>query len=80
MWFKYHNVRRRGRMLGSMQDLVIQRLHGLKLLFGLHSDGTLQVWDLSYRAKLLSHTMSIPNSEGNTYHLLFVVFTICTDI
>ncbi|XP_043806897.1 nuclear pore complex protein NUP160 isoform X2 [Manihot esculenta] len=62
----------RGRMLGSMQDLVIQRLHGLKLLFGLHSDGTLQVWDLSYRAKLLSHTMSIPNSEGATFLRLWV--------
>ncbi|KAF2314379.1 hypothetical protein GH714_025859 [Hevea brasiliensis] len=62
----------RGQMLGSVQDLVIQQLHGLKLLFGLHSDGTLQVWDLSYRGKILSHTMSIPNSEGATLRRLWV--------
>ncbi|KAJ9153482.1 hypothetical protein P3X46_026915 [Hevea brasiliensis] len=62
----------RVQMLGSVQDLVIQQLHGLKLLFGLHSDGTLQVWDLSYRGKILSHTMSIPNSEGATLRRLWV--------
>eukprot|EP00257_Ricinus_communis_P019155 XP_015578065.1 nuclear pore complex protein NUP160 isoform X1 [Ricinus communis] len=56
----------RSRMVGAVQDLVIQEFHGLKLLFGLHSDGILRVWDLSCRGKLLSHSMSIPNLEGAT--------------
>jgi nuclear pore complex protein Nup160 len=36
-------------------------------LFVLHSDGMLRVWNLSFRSKILSHALGIPNSEGNSY-------------
>jgi len=54
-------------MVGAVQDLVISEAHGLKLLFVLHSDGMLRVWNLSFRSKILSHALGIPNSEGNSY-------------
>lgn len=62
----------RGRMVGAVQDLVISEVHGLKLLFVLHSDGMLRVWNLSFRSKILSHALGIPNSEGVTFARLWV--------
>ncbi|XP_012074439.1 nuclear pore complex protein NUP160 isoform X1 [Jatropha curcas] len=62
----------RGKVLGAVENLVIQELHGLKLLFVLHSDGILRIWDLSNRVKILNHTMSIPNSEGAKFVRLWV--------
>ncbi|WCJ32291.1 SUPPRESSOR OF AUXIN RESISTANCE1 [Euphorbia peplus] len=62
----------RGRMIGAAQDLVIHEMHGQKVLFGLHSDGVLRVWDLSYCSKILSHAINIPNSEGVTFERLWV--------
>ncbi|KAG5228130.1 nuclear pore complex protein [Salix suchowensis] len=62
----------RGRVVGAVQDLVISEAHGLKLLFVLHSDGMLRVWNLSLHNKILSHALGIPNSEGVTFARLWV--------
>ena len=60
-------------MVGAVQDLVLSEAHGLKLLFVLHSDGMLRVWNLSFHNKILSHALGIPNSEGKSYDFsLFV--------
>ncbi|CAK7335902.1 unnamed protein product [Dovyalis caffra] len=56
----------RGRTVGAVQDLVTSEAYGLKLLFVLHSDGMLRVWNLSFRSKILCHALGIPNSEGNS--------------
>ncbi|VFQ84848.1 unnamed protein product [Cuscuta campestris] len=48
----------RSRTIAAVQDLVISELCQKKLLFVLHSDGTLRVWCLSNRSKVLTHTMT----------------------
>lgn len=48
----------RGRMVSSVQDLVIAEVVGRKLVFVLHSDGMFRVWDLLSLSKIFSCTMS----------------------
>ncbi|EXC04051.1 hypothetical protein L484_011031 [Morus notabilis] len=43
----------RDRVVEAVQDLVLAKVHGKMLLFVLHSDGILRVWDLSCRAALV---------------------------
>uniref|UniRef100_A0A2P2MJN9 Nuclear pore complex protein NUP160 isoform X3 n=1 Tax=Rhizophora mucronata TaxID=61149 RepID=A0A2P2MJN9_RHIMU len=62
----------RGRTAGALQDMVVLNIHGIELLFVLHSDGTLQVWDLLRSSKILSDSTSIPDSEGVTSVRLWV--------
>lgn len=56
-------------MVGAVQDMVIAEIHGKELLFVLHLDGILQVWDLSCHSKVFSHSMNIPMVAGNSHNL-----------
>ncbi|CAN1178565.1 Nuclear pore complex protein NUP160 [Linum perenne] len=55
----------RGRALGPVLDLVIKELDGLPFLFVLHSNGMLQIWDLSSHSKVFSQSINDLNSEGH---------------
>lgn len=57
----------RGRSNAAVQDLVISEFHQKKLLFVLHSDGNLRVWDLSNRSRIFSHSLSVSPSAGSTF-------------
>ncbi|KAK1571816.1 hypothetical protein Q3G72_023439 [Acer saccharum] len=61
---RFWGLMSRGKMAGAVKDLVISEVHGKKLLFVLHSDLTLRVWDLSSRTRIFSHTMASPTLEG----------------
>ncbi|GAB2284016.1 hypothetical protein Dimus_018499 [Dionaea muscipula] len=50
----------RGRGVGSVKDVVLSVVQKKKLVFVLHSDDNLRVWDLFGRAKVFSHSLSIP--------------------
>lgn len=45
-------------MVLPVQDLVISEVAGRKLVFVLHFDGMLRVWDLLSHSKIFSCTMS----------------------
>ncbi|CAN1336369.1 Nuclear pore complex protein NUP160 [Linum perenne] len=62
----------RGRALGPVLDLVIKELDGLPFLFVLHSNGMLQIWDLSSHSKVFSQSINDLNSEGTTTVRLWV--------
>jgi len=47
----------RGRFAASVKDLVVSDIHGKKIIFVLHSDGTLRIWDLHCRSKLFSQSL-----------------------
>ncbi|CAL2258440.1 unnamed protein product [Prunus armeniaca] len=51
-------------MVGAVQDLVISVIHGKPLVFVLHSDGMLRVWDLSCHSRLFSNNMNSPTLAG----------------
>lgn len=59
--------------LAAVQDLVISEVQQRKLLFVLHSDGNLRVWDLLSRGKIFSHAMTIPTLTGK-YPIWFTIF------
>ena len=61
----------RGRIVGPVQDLVMYEVHGKQLLFVLHSDGILRVWDSISHSRIFSHTMSIPELAGTFYYFFF---------
>ncbi|KAL5542946.1 hypothetical protein UlMin_010656 [Ulmus minor] len=50
----------RGRIVEPVQDLTVSKVHGIQLLFVLHSDGTLRVWDLSSHSKVFSQNVNVP--------------------
>ncbi|XP_062108027.1 nuclear pore complex protein NUP160 [Humulus lupulus] len=54
----------RGRTVEAVQDLVVAKVCGKRLLFVLHSDGTLRIWDLSSHTKVFSHNMNHPTLTG----------------
>lgn len=56
--FGFLNLLFRGRAVAAVQDLMIAEVHGRKLVFVLHSDGTLRVWDLLSGTRILSHTFA----------------------
>ncbi|XP_020527451.1 nuclear pore complex protein NUP160 isoform X1 [Amborella trichopoda] len=56
----------RGRRAGPVQSQVVADIYGRNLLFVLHTDGSLRVWDLIDRVKLLSHNLSLVELEGFT--------------
>lgn len=62
----------RGRIVGPVQDLLIFEVHGKQLLFVLHSDGILRVWDCTSYSRIFSHTMSSPELAGATSKRLWV--------
>ncbi|GLT27531.1 hypothetical protein SLA2020_025180 [Shorea laevis] len=61
----------RGRTIKSAQDLKIFEVHGRKLLFVLHIDGILRVWDLSSYCKIFTLALSF-TLEGATVTRLWV--------
>lgn len=62
----------RGRMVSPVQDLVISEVAGRKLVFVLHFDGMLRVWDLLSHSKIFSCTMSSTPLPGATFLRLWV--------
>ncbi|CAA7392045.1 unnamed protein product [Spirodela intermedia] len=50
----------RGRSICSVKDLTVSQLVSRKLVFVLHSDGTLRVWDLLNHSKVLNHVVVVP--------------------
>ncbi|XP_062007631.1 nuclear pore complex protein NUP160 isoform X1 [Rosa rugosa] len=48
----------RGRTVGAVQDLAISMVHGKPLIFVIHTDGVLRVWDISFHSRLFSHKMN----------------------
>lgn len=61
--------------VGGVQDLVMHDMHGKKLVFALHSDGLLRVWDLFLHSRILSHTLNIPSLPGSPLSL-FSMFSL----
>ncbi|KNA07445.1 hypothetical protein SOVF_171860 isoform B [Spinacia oleracea] len=59
----------RSRLAGSVRDLVVSDIHGRKIVFVLHSDGSLRVWDLLRHGKLFSQSLSSP---GTAFSRLWV--------
>ncbi|XP_030553691.1 nuclear pore complex protein NUP160 isoform X1 [Rhodamnia argentea] len=57
---------------GGVQDLVMQDMHGKKLVFALHADGLLRVWDLFLNSRILSHTLNIPSLPGGMLKKMWV--------
>ncbi|XP_027365626.1 nuclear pore complex protein NUP160 [Abrus precatorius] len=62
----------RGKMVGTVQELVILELHEKKFLFVLHLDGTLRIWDLASHSRVFSHNMSILTMAGAAFLRLWV--------
>uniref|UniRef100_A0A1D1Y398 Nuclear pore complex protein Nup160 n=3 Tax=Anthurium amnicola TaxID=1678845 RepID=A0A1D1Y398_9ARAE len=56
----------RGKTVGMVKDLVISQVCERKLIFVLHLDGTLRVWDLITHTKLLSHNIVMQELTGST--------------
>ncbi|XAR49206.1 hypothetical protein NMG60_11032316 [Bertholletia excelsa] len=48
------------RTVGAVQDLVVAEVYGKKIIFVLHFDGTLRVWDYLSRSRIFSNTIGIP--------------------
>ncbi|KMT07804.1 hypothetical protein BVRB_6g146170 [Beta vulgaris subsp. vulgaris] len=59
----------RSRLAGSVRDLVVSDIHGRKVVFVLHSNGCLRVWDLHRHGKIFSQSLSSP---GSTFLRLWV--------
>ncbi|CAJ1968562.1 unnamed protein product [Sphenostylis stenocarpa] len=57
----------RGKMVGTVQELVISELHEKKFVFVLHLDGTLRIWDLASRSRVFSHNMGIMSMAACFY-------------
>lgn len=62
----------RGRMVGAVQDLAISMVHGKPLVFVIHMDGVLRVWDLSFHSRPFTHKMNSPTMAGATLVRLWV--------
>ncbi|KAK3000661.1 hypothetical protein RJ639_020670, partial [Escallonia herrerae] len=56
----------RSRVVAAVHDMVISCVARKKLLFVLHSDGILRVWDLSNSSRIFSHAMNTPALAGAT--------------
>ncbi|KAG0622512.1 hypothetical protein M758_3G102700 [Ceratodon purpureus] len=48
----------RGKSAGSVRSLVTRQSNGSFVLFALHEDGTLRLWDLLHRHRVLNHPLS----------------------
>ncbi|MQL92399.1 hypothetical protein Taro_025019 [Colocasia esculenta] len=56
----------RGRTVAMVKDLLISQVCGRKLIFALHLDGTLRVWDLMNHTKVLNHNTIVQELTGST--------------
>lgn len=54
----------RGKNAGPVQGLVISEYLGRNMLFAIHEDGYLRVWDLLTQSRILSHTISSEELTG----------------
>ncbi|XP_058763135.1 nuclear pore complex protein NUP160-like isoform X2 [Vicia villosa] len=62
----------RGKMVGTVQDLVISELYERKFVFALHLDGTLRIWDLASLSRVFSHNMGGMTMTGANFLRLWV--------
>ncbi|KAK4801422.1 hypothetical protein SAY86_021909 [Trapa natans] len=62
----------RGKMVGAVQDLVVADMLGGKLVFVLHSDGIIRVWDLFHNIRLINHTVCTPSLSGSLFKRIWV--------
>ncbi|XP_047324446.1 nuclear pore complex protein NUP160 [Impatiens glandulifera] len=60
------------RSVGSVQGMVISDVHDMKLLFVLHHDGTLRIWDIVNGSRIFSQTLTVPSSREATFLKLYV--------
>jgi Nucleoporin Nup120/160 len=56
-------------------DMVISEVHGRKLVFSIHEDCVLRVWNLSNRTRLLFLNLTLYQSQGN-FPSLFYLYNI----
>ncbi|KAJ1698216.1 hypothetical protein LUZ63_006728 [Rhynchospora breviuscula] len=54
----------RVRGAGAVKDIVISDVHGRKLVFSIHEDNALRVWDLSNRMRLLCLNLTPYQPQG----------------
>ncbi|KAG9439278.1 hypothetical protein H6P81_019443 [Aristolochia fimbriata] len=62
----------RGKVQSPVQDLVVSEVQGRKLLFVIHEDGCLRVWDLLSHVRLFSQNTSLPEFPGCRLSKLWV--------
>lgn len=61
----------RVRGVGAVVDMVISEVNGRKMVFSIHDDSGLRVWDLSNRTRLLSLNLTSYQPQGNFSSLYF---------
>ncbi|WOL19781.1 hypothetical protein Cni_G28583 [Canna indica] len=66
------NLMSRGKAVGAVQDMVISEVCKRKLLFVLHVDGFLRVWDLASHTKVFSYNIISHDLEGTKPYRLWV--------
>ncbi|KAJ0985190.1 hypothetical protein J5N97_003546 [Dioscorea zingiberensis] len=66
------NLMSRGKVTGSVLDMVISQAWGKTLLFVVHSDGVLRIWDLVSHTRVLNHNISSHELAGSTPLRLWV--------
>ncbi|XP_024959556.1 nuclear pore complex protein NUP160 isoform X1 [Cynara cardunculus var. scolymus] len=57
--------------IAAVKGLLCLEIQGKKLIFVLHLDGVLRVWDLLSCSRLLSYTMNASTLEGTTFTRLW---------
>ncbi|XXG76396.1 hypothetical protein AAC387_Pa08g0756 [Persea americana] len=62
----------RGKVVGAAQSLVVSEINRRKLLFVLHVDGNLRVWDLHGRVKVLNFNVGLLQSSGSVFSRLWI--------
>lgn len=55
----------RTKALGPVQDIDTATVNERELLFVLHLDGSLRVWDISSQTKLVNYNVHLDDFEGN---------------
>eukprot|EP01018_Ginkgo_biloba_P012784 Gb_36286 [translate_table: standard] len=62
----------RGKTSGAIRSLVTSEAYGKRLLFALHCDGSLRLWDLVDRCRVLNHCLASPELTGFGPMMLWV--------
>ncbi|XP_057863623.2 nuclear pore complex protein NUP160 isoform X2 [Cryptomeria japonica] len=62
----------RGKTIGMIRSLVTSETHGKRLLFALHDDGNLRIWDLASRSRIFSHCLGSSDLSGFGPSMLYV--------
>lgn len=69
----YSTVCCRTKAVGPVQDIVATSVNEIGLLFVLHLDGNLSIWDTSSHTKLLNHNVNSNAAEGN-FSIIFTCY------